>query len=147
MEACSTKPAGRSSLENTRNEFSFEGKILSGPFKGDREVVTLSGQFNPKNGTGLVDTWESRVGGDPHYRLDFDDPIRLQDLGKDSLRLPPTESCSSGTDMRTPSTVTSGKISSPAAEATTASVASVATMCSTAAVERTSCRVEMATIA
>ena len=75
-------------LENTRNEFSFEGKILSGPFKGDREVVTLSGQFNPKNGTGLVDTWESRVGGDPHYRLDFDDPIRLQDLGKDSAAAP-----------------------------------------------------------
>ncbi len=75
-------------LTGTGTEFSFKWKILSGDFKGDVEVITLFGDMQPRQGTGLVEHWESRVEGDLHYRIDFDDPIRLQRLSKDLAAAP-----------------------------------------------------------
>ena len=88
-----------------------------------------------------------RVGGDPHYRLDFDDPIRLQDLGKDLAAAPPDGIQFVGNRHENTFNGDIGKDKLSGGGGDDASVASVATMSSTAAVERTSCRVEMATIA
>ena len=68
-------------LSTTDDQMSFESEIQSGRFAGDLEVVTLTGSF--KSGQGVIDEWQSRVEGDLHYQLRFDDPVRLQNLQAD----------------------------------------------------------------
>lgn len=73
----------RQILSSTADRIRMASEILSGRFEGETEVLTFTGRFQPATGRGTIDTWQSRVDGKLHYELDFDDPIRLQNIGPD----------------------------------------------------------------
>jgi Ca2+-binding RTX toxin-like protein len=53
----------------------LRAKVLGGRFDGEVEVITLDGRFD-ENGRGRFDSWESRVDGKLHYRIEPSEPLR-----------------------------------------------------------------------
>lgn len=70
-------------VSRSNDEIKLKAKVLSGEFKDEFEFITLDGDFNLRTGRGTIDRWESRIDGDLHYRITFNDPIRLQNLTDD----------------------------------------------------------------